>query len=339
MPDKKELNEAEARMVLDLIKNTNGEWNKTEIEYFKQELIQAGYGDLLDEVQNGQGSEDVKNNSGENKVETPEKPTEEAVPDEPAPTEDKSVEKEVPAEPTPGETAPSNPPAGKEPPINEKPPMDKKPPMDEKPPIDKKPPINENPPVDKKPPIDEEPPIDEGPNKTLPKQLTDEQKAEAQNAGKKIAQYLGGYTMDIEQAHVVEYTKKELNSENIVEFMKGYAKGGADPFFKQLLTEYDFPEKNDVARDVAQKMLDYIKDNGISEKDCKIIDGILAKDEFSKSDIAELDKITESLTEMPVNSSMFLGRLAKGAIVGIVGGAVADLSKDVGEKNVRKSLE
>lgn len=314
-------------MVLDLIKNTNGEWNKTEIEYFKQELIQAGYGNLLDEVQNGQGAKETKNNSVENKAETPEKPTEETVPDEPAPTDDKFAEKEVPDKPTPGETAPSNPPAGKEPPINEKPPLDTQPP------------INENPPVDKKPPIDEEPPIDEGPNKTLPKQLTDEQKAEAQNAGKKIAQYLGGYTMDIEQAHVVEYTKKELNSENIVEFMKGYAKGGADPFFKQLLTEYDFPEKNDVARDVAQKMLDYIKDNGISEKDCKIIDGILAKDEFSKIDIAELDKITESLTEMPVNSSMSLGRLAKGAIGGIVGGAVADLSKDVGEKNVRKSLE
>ena len=78
IPDKKELNEAEARMVLDLIKNTKGEFNKADIEYFKQELIKAGFGNMLNEV------EDKKN-------------TEKAEPQELPKTDDaKNTENEIP---------------------------------------------------------------------------------------------------------------------------------------------------------------------------------------------------------------------------------------------------
>lgn len=51
MPNKKELDEPEARMLLDLIKNTRGDYNAADIEYFKQELIKAGFGELLNEIE------------------------------------------------------------------------------------------------------------------------------------------------------------------------------------------------------------------------------------------------------------------------------------------------
>ncbi len=65
MPNKKELDEPEARMLLDLIKNTRGDYNAADIEYFKQELIKAGFGALLNEFDDKTKTESAPNTSTE----------------------------------------------------------------------------------------------------------------------------------------------------------------------------------------------------------------------------------------------------------------------------------
>ena len=42
-----EVDEADANQILGLIQNVRGTYNKAEVEFFKQELIKAGFGDLL----------------------------------------------------------------------------------------------------------------------------------------------------------------------------------------------------------------------------------------------------------------------------------------------------
>lgn len=130
VPGKNELNEAEAKMLLDEIKNTNGDYNAADIEYFKQELIKAGFGELLNEA--GTSADPAK-------TETPAEPIKEEQPAEPVKTEpnDKQAEPskfetlpkfKTPADPTKSDiddnpkTSPTKPkPIHTEPPKNTKP--------------------------------------------------------------------------------------------------------------------------------------------------------------------------------------------------------------------------
>lgn len=84
MPNKKELDEPEARMLLDLIKNTRGDFNAADIEYFKQELIKAGFGELLNEI--------------EDKTKTE---PEQAEPEQPKPEQAKPATPDTPSEQQP----------------------------------------------------------------------------------------------------------------------------------------------------------------------------------------------------------------------------------------------
>lgn len=65
IPNKKELDEPEARMLLDLIKNTRGDYNAADIEYFKQELIKAGFGEFLNEIEDKTKTEPAPKTSTE----------------------------------------------------------------------------------------------------------------------------------------------------------------------------------------------------------------------------------------------------------------------------------
>lgn len=79
IPDKKELDEPEARMLLDLIKNTRGDYNAADIEYFKQELMKAGFGDLLTNDGFGAETKPDKTTKEEKNINPPEPQEREAV--------------------------------------------------------------------------------------------------------------------------------------------------------------------------------------------------------------------------------------------------------------------
>ncbi len=98
IPNKKELDEPEARMLLDLIKNTRGDYNAADIEYFKQELIKAGFGEFLNEIEDKTKTEPVK-------IETPteQQPSkpEDGVGDPVKPVMDEPAKPDTPAEQPP----------------------------------------------------------------------------------------------------------------------------------------------------------------------------------------------------------------------------------------------
>jgi len=98
MPNKKEFNEAEARMVLAEIRNTRGDWNAADIEYFKQELIKAGFGDLLNELEDNTKTEPAEDEVPAGDAGKPAEPAKDEVPagDAGKPTE--PVKDEAPVE-------------------------------------------------------------------------------------------------------------------------------------------------------------------------------------------------------------------------------------------------
>lgn len=86
-PDKNEFSEAEARALLAEIQNTRGDYSKADIEYMKQELIKAGFGNLLCEG----SSAPVKTTKKEEPVKeekSPAKPVHETGEDEKNPVND-----------------------------------------------------------------------------------------------------------------------------------------------------------------------------------------------------------------------------------------------------------
>lgn len=111
MSDKKELDEPEARMLLELIKNTRGDYNAADIEYFKQELMKAGFGALLNELEaQADSSKATKSaepaQTAEQSAQTPDSKTEPKTDATSEPTE-KPIEKPITADvPVGGEAKP-----------------------------------------------------------------------------------------------------------------------------------------------------------------------------------------------------------------------------------------
>lgn len=280
MPGKKELNEMEAHQLLALIQNTRGDYSEADIEYFKQALIDAGFKDLLSNTEEGTTVEPT----GKNGI---------------TPAEDKENSAAVKDELNSPDTIsePDMPSAQPKSDLPSKPDMPSVEPKPDIPPENTKP-VKPKLPVDELPLAQEpkEPEIDEIPNDDVNQKLTAEQKKEAIDTGKHAAKMLDGYTMDSEQALILEYTRDKVNSKNIIEFMSGVKEGGISGFFKQVITEYDFDQKYEIAKNMALKLRDYVETHeGKDSKNYKIIDGIIAEGSFGKDSANSLDMVTKGI--------------------------------------------
>ena len=227
--DKKELNEVEARALLDLIRNTRGDYNTAEIDYFKKELVKAGFGDLLKEIE-----ADNSKTKQNNKNIQPEQPAEAA-----AETENAQQPSDSPAEP-------------------------------------------------------EKQPLSQADIKR------------ARKYGSLIGEAWKGETNVTEYKFADVIIREHLNSDNFAEFMKGYNNSGAEPYFEQMLSERkDSPLISaafagvNVARHTAATMMEYLKNNPTeqSEKQIKILEGIMAQNNYEGENAKALDAIIKQIVE------------------------------------------
>lgn len=134
---------------------------------------------------------------------------------------------------------------------------------------------------------------------------------DAYNAGKLVADKLIGYTTDDDQSIVRTIIEQNVNSQNVVSFLKGYQEnngipfmglihllfGGVKcPFFNQLNTEYGFEEKTDLMRKVAGDLEAYLRNNGLTSE-ADDLKEILNHRRFSSDDIEDLDRIAKDAVD------------------------------------------
>lgn len=136
----------------------------------------------------------------------------------------------------------------------------------------------------------------ENPETPKEKGLTPQERSEARHYGSNVADYLVGYTDDSEQGLTKEIITQHVNSKNVLEFLAGYEnnRGLGNHFFKQLGSEYGFEEKQNLMKNVATKLSQYLKANGQPGL-AREIDIALADNGFSKSDIERLDEIVQTV--------------------------------------------
>lgn len=127
-----------------------------------------------------------------------------------------------------------------------------------------------------------------------PKKLTAKEKAEARSYGAQINDLLTNvFTERDEQITVSNIIRNNINSDNVLEFLRGYEmKGSGDPFFEQMMREWDFEEKEGLIRDVAEKLMKNLEANGWTD-DASDIATILAKGYLTKEDAKALDEIVK----------------------------------------------
>ena len=171
------------------------------------------------------------------------------------------------------------------------------------------PPKTEEPPKTDEPPkkniSPKEPPETSAPPKTgkpTPKKgLTPAERNKARHYGSNVSDYLVGYTDDSEKGLTKEVITKHVNNRNVMDFLAGYEKnrGMGDHFFEQLHTEYGFEEKQNLMKNVAIKLSQYLKANGQPAL-AREIDVALADNGFSMSETKKLDQIVQTmLTSVP----------------------------------------
>lgn len=169
-----------------------------------------------------------------------------------------------------------------------------------------KPPKTEEPPHTDKPPADTMEPLPKPLPKPEPKpkpdnKLTPEERNKARHYGSNVADYLVGYTDDSEKGLTKEVITKNVNSKNVMDFLSGYEKnrGLGNHFFEQLNKEYGFEEKQNLMKNVAIKLSQYLKANGQPDL-AREIDVALADNGFSMSETKKLDQIVQTmLTTIP----------------------------------------
>lgn len=219
--NRKELNEVEARALLDLIRNTRGDYNAAEIEYFKMELIKAGFGDLLQEIE-------CDNKVKQNNMDIP--------PEEQVEAASKS----------------------------------------------------------------------ELPSETESQPLSQAEIRKANKYGGYVGEAWAGKTDDTEYKFANVLINEHLNSDNFAEFMKGYNNTDAMPYFEQLGAEQEDAvllstvyAGNQVARYSAETMLEYLQKHptDLSENQIKIVEGILAQDNFTGDNAKALDAVIRQIVD------------------------------------------
>ena len=127
-----------------------------------------------------------------------------------------------------------------------------------------------------------------------PKKLTAKEKAEARSYGAQINDLLTNvFTERDEQITVSNIIRNNINSDNVLEFLRGYEmKESGDPFFEQMMREWDFEEKEGLIRDVAEKLMKNLEANGWTD-DANDIATILANGYLTKEDAKALDEIVK----------------------------------------------
>jgi len=136
---------------------------------------------------------------------------------------------------------------------------------------------------------------DEGSTKETkePRELTAKERAEARSYGAQINDLLTSFTERDEQITVSNIIRNNINADNVLEFLRGYEmKQSGDPFFEQMMREWDFEEKEGLIRDVAQKLMENLKAAGWTD-DANDIETILAKGYLTKDDAKALDEIVK----------------------------------------------
>lgn len=131
-------------------------------------------------------------------------------------------------------------------------------------------------------------------DRSEPKKLTAKEKAEARSYGAQINDLLTNvFTERDEQITVSNIIRNNINSDNVLEFLRGYEmKDSGDPFFEQMMREWDFEEKEGLIRDVAEKLMKNLEANGWTD-DASDIATILAKGYLTKEDAKALDEIVK----------------------------------------------
>ena len=151
------------------------------------------------------------------------------------------------------------------------------------------------------------PPSDksDGAENTKSNGLSPEEIKEARDDGKVVGDALLGHTSNTEQRAVQDIVDEEVNSGNVLEFLRGYEKElkqynlwvGAvatkgDHFFEQMRTENNFPEQQDLMRKVAEDLQGYLANKyGVDSDIAKEVAVILLENTLGKEQTKSLDKI------------------------------------------------
>lgn len=144
------------------------------------------------------------------------------------------------------------------------------------------------------------PEIPEGDNSGKPNKLSYEEARKAENNGAKVANDLIGYTNTEEQKRVANIIKNEVNSENVIAFLRGYEENsaGGNHFFEQMESEYGFNNAQTLMLDLAGKLEKYIQNKyGVDSTEAKQISNILAASLLEEKHAEQLDKIVQKELE------------------------------------------
>lgn len=146
---------------------------------------------------------------------------------------------------------------------------------------------------------------------------TVEEAKKARDNGEKVADALLGHTSNTEQMTVQNIVNEEVNSGNVIDFLRGYenglqndkgmrvgpAAGGVVPgiidlarprdhFFEQVRTENNFPEQQDLMRKVAGNLQGYLANKyGVDSDVAREVAIILCHEVLDKEQAKALDEI------------------------------------------------
>ena len=160
-------------------------------------------------------------------------------------------------------------------------------------------------PAVEEPPAAEEPPVNQTPPKkekmSAAGRITYEEANNARILGDNVSDYLVGYTSDAEQGHVRRIIQEDVTVENVADFLAGYERhrGLGNHFFKQLGSEYGFKDKQNLMRNVAEKLGEHLQFNGQIGW-AREVGVILENQQFNSEHISILDTIVgEYLVTIP----------------------------------------
>ena len=150
--------------------------------------------------------------------------------------------------------------------------------------------------------------------------LTLEQVKEARDDGKVVAEFLGGHTNRLEQEKVKEIILEKVNSENIIEFLRGYMQNKSfttDRLFEQLESEWGFEEAQNLMKKLAGDLQAYCEKHNhkYSANEIKLI---LMENGFSKEDAERLDDLSGHEEKRATNAALY------GGVVSAVARAIMD---------------
>jgi hypothetical protein len=140
--------------------------------------------------------------------------------------------------------------------------------------------------------------------------------------GKKAFSALEGYTSNTEQKMLNDILNEDVNSENVLEFLRGYQSKtppvakqilpiqipspaemyGPNSFFEQLRTEWDYPEKQELMNKVVSDLHAFVEERlGEDNPIAKELAVIQLSAEFGEQETKQLDEIVAMLLKQFMN--------------------------------------